>query len=138
MKIKTEEIEAAAPSKPKPNLLQRSLLLGAIAMFTVAGCAGLIALRQRRMTNKHVTVSAVAHIIDTYERRTGSTGQSAEVQDVIVDYEYTVNGRQYRDNVKLSGKTGQLFRKDQDAMVCYDPDDPADAELYASDYSCGG
>jgi len=106
-------------------------------MLLIAICAGIIAYRQKSMTNRRKSAGAVAHIIDTYERRGGSPGQTAEVQDVIVDYEYTVNGRQYRDNVKLSGKTGLLFQKGQEAKVCYEPDNPANAELYASDYSCG-
>jgi hypothetical protein len=107
-------------------------------MLVIAVCAGVIGYRQKGMSNKRKSAGAVAHIIDTYERRGGSPGQTAEVQDVIVDYEYTVNGHQYRDNVKLSGKTGLLFQKGQEAKVCYEPDNPANAELYASDYSCGG
>jgi len=106
-------------------------------MLLIAICAGIIAYRQKCMTNRRKSAGAVAHIIDTYERRGGSPGQTAEVQDVIVDYDYTVNGRKYRDNVKLSGKTGLLFQKGQEAKVCYEPDNPANAELYASDYSCG-
>jgi len=124
-------------ARPQPNLLQRSLLLAGGTMLLIAICGGLIAYRQQSMRDSRKTAGAVANIIDTYERRGGSLGQSADVQDVIVDYEYTVNGRQYRDNVKLSGKTGLLFQKGQEAKVCYEPGNPARAELYASDYSCG-
>jgi len=102
-------------TRSQPNLLQRSLLLAGGTMLVIAVCAGVIGYRQKSMTNKRKSAGAVAHIIDTYERRGGSPGQTAEVQDVIVDYEYTVNGRQYRDNVKLSGKTGLLFQKGQEA-----------------------
>ena len=132
-----KESSGNTTTRSQPNLLHRSLLLAGGTMLLIAICAGVIAYRQKSMTNRRKSAGAVAHIIDTYERRGGSPGQTAEVQDVIVDYDYTVNGRKYRDNVKLSGKTGLLFQKGQEAKVCYEPDNPANAELYASDYSCG-
>jgi hypothetical protein len=124
--------------RSRPNLIQRTILLIAIAFIVLAICGALIAYRQSQQQRRHKSESAAARIIDTYERRgSNSTGKSSEVVEVIVDYEYTVGGRVYRDNVKLSASTGRLFQKSQEAKVCYEPGHPGNAELFASDYACG-
>jgi preprotein translocase subunit SecG len=124
--------------RSRPNLVQRTILLFAIAFIALAICGALIAYRQNQQQRRHKTESVAARIIDIYERRgSNSTGKASEVDDVIVDYEYTVGGRVYRDNVRLSASTGRLFEKGQDAKVCYEPGRPGNAELFASDYVCG-
>jgi hypothetical protein len=124
--------------RSRPNMIQRTFLLIAIAFIILAICGALLAYRQGQQQRRHKSESASARIIDTYERRgSNSTGKASEVEEVIVDYEYTVGGRVYRDNVRLSASTGRLFQKGQEAKVCYEPGRPGNAELFASDYACG-
>src|SRR4051812_6243264 len=112
---KSEDVK----KRSRPNLIQRTVLLIAITFIVLAICGALIAYRQSQQQRRHKSESATARIIDTYERLgSNSTGKSSEVVDVIVDYEYIVGGRVYRDNVRLSASTGRLFQKGQDAKVC--------------------
>ena len=99
------------------------------------------AFRKETERRKGLIREVPANITKTDVRRSANpdTGQEQSV-DVIVSYEYEVNGRKYEQTTRMSKTESLSFIPWGTAKVCYDPENAKTIEepqLFPNGHECG-
>lgn len=115
---------------------------GVLFLLTVILLLGsYLAFRKETERRKGLIREVPANITKTDVRRSANpdTGQEQSV-DVIVSYEYEVNGQIYERTTRMSKTESLSFIPWGKAKVCYDPDNPKtieDPQLFPNSHECG-
>ncbi len=59
------------------------------------------------------------------------------IVNLFVSYRYRVNSGEYTRKVIVGRGVGKAFAVGQPAKVCYNPENPDQAELFPIAYTCG-
>ena len=93
-------------------------------------------------TTAQVTRVAIDRDTKTKKRKTSSnkkkkttTTTSVETE---IDYSYTVGGKTYEGYSEKDGDVQRDFQSGSQVVVCYNPQNPEESDVFASGYNCGG
>lgn len=121
--------------------LKRDLIVGSatLVVITVVGAASFFAFREDEKRHQRLTTEVPADIIDVYDKRgtNPQTGATGGIVNVLVKYQYVIDGKGYSRNVTVGGEIGKSYNVGQPAKVCYNPRNQEEAELFPSNYKCG-
>lgn len=123
------------------NEAKRDLIfLGALVIIVlIVGTGSYFSFRKDEENRKHLTAEVPANITDVSARRDISpqTGQTNRIINILVSYNYVIDGKKFERSVILSKDADKSFKVGQHAKVCYNPQRYEKAELVAADYNCG-
>jgi hypothetical protein len=54
-----------------------------------------------------------------------------------IDYRYTVNGRTYEGYTEKDGDVQRDFQPNSKAVVCYNPSNPEESDVFTAGHKCG-
>lgn len=116
-----------------------AFLFGVIA---VVALGAYISFLRDDQLKKGLTSAVPARVTNTEVRRLTDpeTGMDRAV-DVIVSFEFVLNGQKYQQVVRMNKTAAIPFIPWGDAKVCYDPGDPKTIEkarLFPASFVCGG
>lgn len=116
-----------------------AFLFGVIA---VVALGAYISFLRDDQLKKGLTSAVPARVTNTEVRRLTDpeTGMDRAV-DVIVSFEFVLNGQKYQQVVRMNKTAAIPFIPSGDANVCYDPGDPKTIEkarLFPASFVCGG
>ena len=85
-------------------------------------------------------VTRVAIDRDRKVSRKTSSNKKRKVKTSVeteIDYRYSVNGRSYDGYSEKDGDVQRDFASGAQVVVCYNPNDPAESEVYSAGTKCG-
>jgi hypothetical protein len=77
----------------------------------------------------------------TSRRKTSSNRKKKKTTTSVeteIDYRYTVAGRTYEGYSEKDGDVQRDFRQGARVIVCYNPSNPEESDVFASGHKCGG
>jgi hypothetical protein len=121
--------------------LKRNWLFGSATLVVIALILAfsIIAFREDERQDARLTAEVPASIVGLYVRRGQSpqTGATAGVVNVLIEYRYEIEGKQYARQVTMSETAAKSFKVGQPAKVCYNPGNPDEAKLFSGGHQCG-
>lgn len=88
-----------------------------------------------------VTRVAIDRDTKTSKRKTSSNKKKKRTTTSVeteIDYSYAVNGKTYQGYSEKDGDVQRDFQAGAEVVVCYNPQNPEESDVFASDYNCGG
>ncbi len=112
-----------------------------IIVLLIALVGSYFALLRDESKRKSLMSEATARVTNTDVRRVTDPESGKEFSvDVLVTYEYEINGVRFEKNVRKSKVESSRFVPWGNAKVCYDPSNQEtiqNAELFPLDHVCG-
>lgn len=123
------------------ELLPRKTRIILFLIIPILLLGSYFAFRKEMEERKGLIHEAAVNITRTDVRRSvgPDTGQDYSV-DVIVSYEYEINGHKYEKTTRMSKTESLSFIPWSTAKVCYDPKNPKTIEeprLFPTSHECG-
>ena len=90
-------------------------------------------------TTAEVTRVAINRDTKTSKRKSGSNKKKKKTTTSIeteIDYRYTVNGKTYEGYSEKDGDVQRDFQQGAQVVVCYDPANPEESDVFAAGYKC--
>ncbi|HLM00423.1 MAG TPA: DUF3592 domain-containing protein [Pyrinomonadaceae bacterium] len=87
-----------------------------------------------------ITRAAIDRDTKTSRRKTSSNKKKKKTTTSIeteIDYRYTVGGKTYEGYSEKDGDVQRDFPAGAQVVVCYNPADPEESDVFASGYKCG-
>lgn len=121
-------------------LLPRKIWVILFLLIVMLLLGSYFAFRKETERRKGLIREVPANVTKTDVRRSADpeTGQERSV-DVIVSYEYEVDGRNYEKTTRMSRTESLSFIPWSTAKVCYDPENPKTIEepqLFPNSHEC--
>jgi hypothetical protein len=88
-----------------------------------------------------VTRVAIDRDTKTSKRKTSSNKKKRKTTTSVeteIDYSYTVDGKTYQGYSEKDGDVQRDFQSGAQVVVCYNPQNPEESDVFASGYNCGG
>jgi heat shock protein HslJ len=109
-----------------------------IAVFTVLsiGCSSNLTAE----TSGQVTNSVIDRDVKTSKKKTSSnkTKKTTKVEiETEIDYTYTVDGKNYTGFIEKDGNVISSFAIGSTVVVCYNPKNPEESDVFAVGTKCG-
>ncbi|MCY3414383.1 MAG: DUF3592 domain-containing protein [Candidatus Heimdallarchaeota archaeon] len=133
------------------NKAKWKILFGIISMIINLVLGSLSATLYRRIQRNKYFIATKCKILDAYvkeEERTDDEGAKYMVYYPIIEYEYTIHGKKYRNDVIYASGVEKIFSQEVPArlkleeitqrgetFVFYNPQDPEDAALQKPSFS---
>ena len=76
----------------------------------------------------------------TSRRKTSSNKKKKKTTTTVeteIDYRYTVNGKTYEGYTEKDGDVQHAFRSGAQAVVCYNPSNPEESDIFTAGHKCG-
>jgi hypothetical protein len=90
-------------------------------------------------TTGQITRVALDRDTKTKKRKTSSNKtrrKTTTTYETEIDYSYTVNGKTYEGYSEKDGDVQRDFRSGSAAVVCYDPKNPEESDVFAAGHKC--
>ena len=87
-----------------------------------------------------VTRVAIDRDTKTSKRKTSSNKKKKKTTTSVeteIDYSYTINGKTYQGYSEKDGDVQRDFQAGSQVVVCYNPQNPEESDVFASGYNCG-
>ena len=68
------------------------------------------------------------------KKKKTTTSVSVETE---IDYTYTVNGKNYAGYIEKDGDVQRDFQNGSTVVVCYNPSNPEESDVFAAGTKCG-
>jgi hypothetical protein len=121
--------------------LKQDLLIGGatLAFIALILAFSIIAFRADERQDALLTAEVPATVVSLYVRRAQSpqTGATSGVVNVLIDYRYEIEGKEYKRQVTMSEEAAKSFKVGQPAKVCYNPGNREEARLFSFEHQCG-
>ncbi len=91
-------------------------------------------------TTGQITRVALDRDTKTKKRKTSSNKtkrKTTTTYETEIDYSYTVNGKNYEGYSEKDGDLQRDFPSGGQAVVCYNPSDPEESDVFPIGYKCG-
>jgi hypothetical protein len=91
-------------------------------------------------TDGEITRVAIDRDTKTSTRKTSSNKKKTTTKTSVeteIDYRYTVNGKTYEGYIEKDGDVQRDFPSGSKAVVCYNPANPEESDVFAAGYKCG-
>ncbi|HEY0050501.1 MAG TPA: DUF3592 domain-containing protein [Pyrinomonadaceae bacterium] len=87
-----------------------------------------------------ITRVAIDRDTKTSRRKTSSNKKRKTTTSVEteIDYRYTVGGKTYEGYSEKDGDVQRDFPSGAQVVVCYNPSNPEESDVFAGGYKCGG
>ena len=92
-------------------------------------------------TQGQITRTAIDRDTKTTKRKTSSnkTKKKTTVSvETEIDYSYTVAGKNYQGYAEKDGDIQRDFPNGTAVVVCYNPENPEESDVFAAGSKCGG
>ena len=76
----------------------------------------------------------------TSKRKTSSNKKKKKTTTSVeteIDYRYTVNGKTYEGYAEKDGDVQRDFQSGSQAVVCYNPSNPDESDIFTAGHKCG-
>lgn len=122
----------------KMNLINK-LIIVALTIFALLnfGCSSDLTAQ----STAEITRAAIDRDTKTSRRKTSSNKKKRKTTTSVeteIDYRYTVNGKTYEGYTEKDGDVQRDFPSGAQVVVCYNPANPEESDVFASGYKCGG
>ncbi len=121
--------------------MPRRIFIIPFVILTLAAIGSYFAFRLDGQRRRTLTTETLANVTKTEVRRAADPVDGKEESvDIVVTFEYEINGQRYERTVRKSKVESRSFVPWGKAKVCYDPADQLSiekAELYSTDHVCG-
>lgn len=87
-----------------------------------------------------ITNSVIDRDVKTSKKKTSSnkTKKTTKVEvETEIDYTYTVDGKNYSGYVEKDGNVQSNFASGSTVVVCYNPQNPEESDVFVSGTKCG-
>lgn len=87
-----------------------------------------------------ITGVAIDRDTKTSKRKTSSNKKKKTTKTTVeteIDYSYTVNGKTYTGYAEKDGDVKSSFPVGAQVVVCYNPADPEESDVFAGGTKCG-
>lgn len=88
-----------------------------------------------------VTRVAIDRDTKTSKRKTSSNKKKKTTTTSVeteIDYSYAVNGKTYQGYSEKDGDVQRDFQSGSQVVVCYNPQNPEESDVFPNGYNCGG
>jgi hypothetical protein len=90
-------------------------------------------------TTGQITRVAIDRDTKTKKRKTSSNKTKRKTTTTVeteIDYQYTVGGKTYEGYSEKDGDVQRDFRNGATAVVCYNPANPEESDVFAAGHKC--
>ena len=119
--------------------LQNKLSIITIALFFALASLGCSSNLTAEAPGQ-ITRVAIDRDVKTKKKKTSSnkkkTTTSVSVETEI-DYSYSVNGKNYSGYIEKDGDVQNSFQNGSTVVVCYNPANPEESDVFAAGTKCG-
>lgn len=121
------------------NITAKSVFTTVLLIFSAAnlGCgSNLIA-----ETPGQVTSVVIDRDTKNSRRKTSSNKKKRTTKTTVeteIDYSYTANGKSYTGYAEKDGDVKSTFSVGSQVVVCYNPQNPEESDVFAAGTKCGG
>ena len=121
--------------------MPRKIYIVPFVVLLLAAIGSYFAFRQDDQRRRTLTTEAVANVTKTEVRRAADPidGKEGSI-DIVVTFEYEINGQKYERTVRKSKAEALPFVPWGKAKVCYDPENIntiTEGELFPTSFICG-
>ena len=118
--------------------LTAKLIFSAAIILSVinSGCASKLTAE----ATAEITRVALDRDTKTTKRKTSSNKRRKKTKTSVeteIDYRYAVNGKTYEGYSEKDGDVQSDFQRGSQAVVCYNPANPEESDLFNAGYKCG-
>lgn len=88
-----------------------------------------------------VTRVAIDRDTKTTTRKTSSNKKKTKTKTSVeteIDYSYAVSGKTYQGYSEKDGDVQRDFQNGAPVVVCYNPKNPEESDVFANGHNCGG
>lgn len=110
-------------------MLKHGLMAGGVLAGVAAVVALLMVFENRRL--ERLTAEAPGQVTRVVVQTDAESDSST-----IVHFAYLVGGQTLADQSSKAGDVSEDFLQGQSVVVCYDPEDPAETEVYQPGQTC--
>jgi hypothetical protein len=122
--------------KTKMNLKSKLIFLIAISLLIFNfGCSSNLTAE----STAEITRVAIDRDTKTSRRKTSSNKKKKKTTTSVeteIDYRYSVAGKTYEGYAEKEGDVQRDFRSGAPAVVCYNPSDPEESEVFPAGHKC--
>ena len=114
------------------------IIFAAIIVFSIVNLA--CSSKLTAETTAQITRVVLDRDTKTKKRKTSSNKtkrKTTTTYETEIDYSYTVNGRTYEGYSEKDGDVQRDFRSGGQAIVCYNPSDPEESDVFPIGHKCG-
>ena len=120
--------------------LNNKLSIGIIALIFVLASLGCSSNLTAEAPGQ-ITRVAIDRDVKTSKKKTSSNKKKKTTTSVSVeteiDYTYTVNGKNYAGYIEKDGDVQRDFQNGSTVVVCYNPSNPEESDVFAAGTKCG-
>jgi hypothetical protein len=117
--------------------LTGKIIFSAIIVVSIANIA--CSSKLTAETTGQITRVALDRDTKTKKRKTSSNKtkrKTATTYETEIDYRYTINGKTYDGYTEKDGDVQSDFPSGGQAVVCYNPSNPEESDVFAARYKC--
>lgn len=114
------------------------LLISFLLLILLAIIGSLVSFQAERDRLKNLKSETSAQIVEMSPRKTidPETGQTNRILNVLITYRYSINGEAFERQRIFGTAESWAFKINQPAKVCFNPNNPEQADLFPAGYIC--